>query len=356
MRELLADRGHDGSGYERYFTEQIWQAKSAWGQGAGHSALQTWRAMRARFPELCLLSRPAFDLVLDLGLYDEAEALVREGRLRFPRHKELYEAIYVLTALRRGDSEETLRRCEALRGTLPKVAEGYTAAATCLGELGRWDEAELIIGLGTRKMPNSSHMFVRYAQLAEQRRDWTEALQRFNLAAKRFDVTVGFLGAAKCLKEMGRLDEATNLLAKTSERLARDPWPLAELASLAEFKGEFDEAARAWETLLKRFPSFDHGYLKGAAAMRKAGREAEGDELLRIAVRRSPTELIPNLEYARNAHRRRDWAAATVRWAAVLTRFPDCGEAQEREREALAALEKQSAGLSDLVARTEQSL
>ena len=74
--------------------------------------------------------------------------------------------------------------------------------------------------------------------------------------------------------------------------------------------------------------------------MRRANRETEADELLCAAVARITSNLALHLEYARSAHRRKDWAVAAERWALVRERFPDCAEAGNQEANARAANER----------------
>jgi cytochrome c-type biogenesis protein CcmH/NrfG len=145
---------------------------------------------------------------------------------------------------------------------------------------------------------------------------------------------------------MGRFAEAQKVLSEACERWGtNNPWPFAVLADLATAKGEFEEAVQCWDVVLRRFPSFTIAYTKGAKAMRKIGREVEADELLRVAVTRFRSDLAVNLEYARSAHQRGDWAAAIERWATLRDRFPECAEAHVQEVQAVAAAKRHDSRL-----------
>jgi tetratricopeptide (TPR) repeat protein len=340
LRELRAIEGRGSSAYSGFFSDQIDVARSEFDQGRREKALETWRKMHAQYPDLCLTSEKAFNLFIDLGNHDEAEALIQEGRRRYPRHKALYATVFARVAYRRGDLEEALRRYDIVRRGFPRVADGYGIAAACFSDLGRRDEAEAMLERGVRTLPNNLDLCIRYAQDATRRDDWPEGLQRWKYVWDRFEQTVGLLGQAECLKEMERLDEAERLLIEACERFHMNPWPFAELANLSTAKGDFDEAVQRWEAVLSRFPWFEFAYPKAAEALRQVGRHTESDEILRVGMTRSPAHLAVSLEYARNAHSRGDWAAATERWALVRERFPDCIEARERELEALAAIER----------------
>jgi tetratricopeptide (TPR) repeat protein len=276
-------------------------------------------------------------LLLKLGSFDEVDAMMQEGRKRYPR-EEHYARGYAQSARRRGNLQEALLRCEIVRRRFPRVAEGYAIAAACLNDLGRHDEAESMIRRGVQKLPNEFELHVQHARNATQRREWPEALRRWEVVRRRFEHQfVGPLHAAQCLREMGRFAEAETILTEACERFYQIDWLYAESADLATAKGDYDVAVQRWAALLRRSPNFTIAYTKGAQALRKIGREVEADELLCIAVTRVLWDLPVHMEHARSAHRRGDSAAAAERWALVRDRFPECTEAREQEAEALAA-------------------
>src|SRR5262249_23634293 len=147
-----------------------------------------------------------------------------------------------------------------------------------------------------------------------------------------------------CLREMDRLAEAEKVLTEAGANYGESSGLFAEIADLATAKGDFDQAARCWKNATKLSPSSITAYTKGAEAMRKAGREAEADELLCVAVMRFKANLGIHLEYARSAHRRADWAVAAERWRLVRDRFPEYVEACQQEAKALAGVKRQGSG------------
>lgn len=150
--------------------------------------------------------------MLDLGRYDEADAMMQEGRRRYPHHAHFTRG-YAQSARQRRNFQEALRRCEILRKKFPRVADGYTIAAACLTDLGHYDEAEAMIGRGVRKLPNDFDLHMQHARNATQRREWPEALQRWEVVRSRFEGQfLGPLGAAQCLRELGRYPEAEKIL------------------------------------------------------------------------------------------------------------------------------------------------
>lgn len=95
----------------RYFADQIHVAMSACHRGAHEQALTIWRDMNMRYPG-SLTSEKALNLLVGLGCYDEAEALMREGRRRYPRYRSLFAKVSARNAHSRGHLENALQRCE----------------------------------------------------------------------------------------------------------------------------------------------------------------------------------------------------------------------------------------------------
>jgi tetratricopeptide (TPR) repeat protein len=343
LKELQAVYDVDNEGYVSFFSDQIDLAKEALERGAREKALLIWREMHALYPDLTMKSEKASNLLIDAGRHEEAEALIHEASKRYPRQKSLYAALFIRVAYRRGDFDEALRRCDAVRRKFPDVVDGYSLAAAALSDMGRPNEAEAMLGRGAQKIPGNFDLSMRYAQAATRRLDWAEGLKRWQVLQHNFEHLPGPLGVAECLRELGRFDEAEQTLIQACERFHMNPWAFAELAKFSTIRRDFDEAVRRWESVLKQFPWFEYAYPAIAEALCDAGREGETDEWLRVGMTRSPGDIVVNLAYARSAHRRKDWVAAAERWAAIREHFPDCDEARLREAEAVAALQQQAA-------------
>ena len=301
--------------------------------------------MRMRFPKIAKTSKGVLHILLTLGAYAEVETMIREGRLRHPKY-DLFGQGYILLSYQRGDLEETLRRCEQMRKTFPRLAEGYSVAAACLARLGRHAEAESVVERGIRMVPNEVELHLEHARLARLRHDWPEALRRWQAVQSRFENHfLCPLGVAESLKEMGHFDEAEKILSEARERFYRVDWLSAEWAEIATARGDFKEAAQRWKALLVRSPGFALASLKGAEALRTIGQEAEADEVLELAVARIKSDLSVHLAYARSADRQGDQAAAAKRWALAHERFPSCDEARRRSAATLTDLGRQAPSL-----------
>ena len=337
LKELRKAQRDDIRDYREFFAQDIESARAALNLGQHALATERWVKARAPFPDLAIKSPEALELLLDLGRFDEAEEMMREGQQRHP--KEPFIAVgYARVAERRGDLEEAVRRCEALLRKFPDCTAGYTLGADCLDTLKRHDEAEALLGRGVQTLPKDFTILRAHAMHAEQRGDLPTALARWRLVERSEHPIVGMLAVGRCLMALRRYAEAEEVLSEAGERFPTNGYTLTSIARLHTLKGNAEEAMRTWRLARERFPALLVAYTGGAEAAREFGHEAEADEILREATERFPYELAPHLDYARAAHRRREWAAAAERWALIAERFPTNAEAREKHAEATALL------------------
>jgi tetratricopeptide (TPR) repeat protein len=340
MFQLRLIDNQNSNDYNKMFQERMWEAFEDANCGNTDRALKTWREMRAAFPTKVTTSEPALRLLLKLEAFDEADAMIKEARKRYPGLQFLGKA-YVQVARERGDSDETLRRCAVVQREFPRLADGYLIAAECLVNMGQSDEAEAVIERAVRKVPAELDLLVGYARHAEQRQKWPEALRRWELVRDRFDHIYSHNGIANCLRKMGRLDEAEKAAADTCERFPDQPWAFATLAVIAQDRGDLAEASRRWAFARRRVPYFAYAYKAGAEIARRAGHHQEADGILASGVTMIRGDLELHLEYARSARGQADQGTAAERWALVQERFPANAEAREQVAVARAALERQ---------------
>jgi tetratricopeptide (TPR) repeat protein len=341
LRELRVDDGQRGGGYRKYVDEELSLARDVLDCGDRDQARAIWVKLRALDPQAVAYSPAGLRLLLDLGGFDEADAMMRDGHKQHPSHPH-FPSGGAQTAYRRGDFEEALRRCKSMRRKFSHIAAGYTIATACLNDLGRLEEAEAMMEMAVRKLPRDLDVLVEYARYAVSRKDWNEAVRRWQLVSRESNDFLGLIGVAQALREMGRYDEAEEKALEAHTRFPKVMWPVVELATIASARGDFDKAVEHYKFSIKEFPFFYVAYTLGAEAARHAGQVATADEILGLAVTRLRSHLGAHLEYARNAHRRCDWPAAVERWALVRDRFPDCDEGREQEAQALTAVGQKS--------------
>jgi tetratricopeptide (TPR) repeat protein len=173
---------------------------------------------------------------------------------------------------------------------------------------------------GARRFPREPHYLEGYALAAERAGNFDEAIRRWALARKKFPTSRwGYVAAVGCLRQCGRLDEASALLRRAMTIIPDDITALFEFGRIAEARGDWNEAYRCWYRLRSRHVA---GFLGAALALHKLGRTTEGEVLLVEARQTNMIEpLIPVL-HAQLAQESGNIAEALKRWAVVRERFP----------------------------------
>lgn len=121
----------------------------------------------------------------------------------------------------------------------------------------RLDEAETLFSAAVEQWPEDPWMLHHHANVATQRKEWNEALRRWELLRQRFpNHSSGYSGGGVALISAERLDEAEILLLDAVKRFPSDLWVLHHLADAATRRSDRDEAIRRWQLVRERFP--DH--------------------------------------------------------------------------------------------------
>jgi tetratricopeptide (TPR) repeat protein len=367
--------------------ELVDRAREATRRHDWDEAFRRWDAVLRQDPGNPLAYHSAGNALRYAGRVDEAEALLGTARARFPDHQ-LIAIGHARVAAARRDWPEALLRWEAVQKRFPERPEGQTGVAQARREL---DQLE---ALRVRQKRKERQELVQQAREAVARRDWPEALRRWEAVQKRFpDRPEGHAGVAQAQRALDRLEAVRvwrELVAQAREAVARRDWSealrrweavgkrfpdrpeghagaaqarraldrleearvrreLVEQAQEAVALGDWLEASRRWHMVVQQHPDEPGAYFHASGALRQAGRPDEAEALLATATDRFPDHESLAIEYARAAGARRDWAAALPRWQAVRARFPDRPEGYTGAAEAMRALGRpdQAAALLD---------
>lgn len=124
------------------------------------------------------------------------------------------------------------------------------------------------------------------AEVEAARRDSNIALavERAGLLRRRFpNVRAGYRAGAEVLRELGRLDEAADVLRDAGERFDGEAWLLAAFAALAAQRGDWEEATARSAALRRNFPAEQDGYRLELGRLRQLSRFDEAAALLAAA-------------------------------------------------------------------------
>lgn len=285
-------------------------------------ALRRWTAARDLFPDDWQCHAGAGNALRDLHRFDEADAMYQDAIARNPAEPDLLLG-YAQVAEARRDLEAAVQRWTDARDRCPERWLFHAAAANHLRQLGRLDEAEARLAEAQEHLPNEPALFIDYARIADQKRDWDAAQRRWSAVVLRFPRSqAGYMGAAHALRELGRYDEADAMLSAGQAQWPAEIELFVEYARNAEAHGDWGAALQRWKAVREKAPERWDAFARAAAASIELRRYDEADALLIEAQSRFPDNFSLAAESARLAARHSDRAEAIRRWQGILDRFP----------------------------------
>jgi len=259
--------------------------------------------------------------------FDEADGLLREAMLRYPRESLAVEW-HAGVALQRGDWDSAAQRATNGRMLFPESPVCYRIALQANYELLHLDEATALQQQAESLFPGDVWPLTFGANLAESRAEWMEAENYWAKVCKRFPTQAdGWVEKANFYLRSGRLEAAAQTLRAGVQSFPDDARLYICSANIARRSGLFAEAARRWETAVERFPNDPIVAQYHAAAPADVPKERQWDLAL--------------LRYD-NLHRKfPDFAPGYVGHVALLVRS---GDMEGAEKLAAASLEALRAG------------
>lgn len=329
LRQIFAEQRVEKERDKARFAAILERLEAVMAADQYNTAKSIWQEIQTRFYSLAIQSPKLFKVLLTLHLYHDAERLMSDGLARYPTDQ-FYFVGQARVAQLAGDIALALERWAVVRKKFPNLAEAYAQTAACLVSADRIEEAEQMLAKGIRVSRDDVFCLIEYAKIAESRGNFDEALLRWQHLRDvqnepgHPSYQNGTLGLAKCLRTMGRLDEAEAILQPFVGRFGVQEMPLMELARIAEAREDWDEAIRRWQRVKNSFPLMMEGYLRQIDNFKKVGRTDHIESVLCEVIERFPDALGPAQDYALIAQERGDPVEAAQRWLMVVQRFPDC--------------------------------
>ncbi len=275
-----------------------------------------------------------------IGRPREAETILLEGMCRFPSGAELY-AEYAAIAVDRQDWRRAARRYRLACERFPSQGWPHVQLATALRRAGSIAEAEAVLLAGQRVATDDPALFGDHAELASERRDWTEGLRRFEIVRDRFpDTWWAYKRIADMLRAMGRNDEAETVLLAGQRMAPGEPALFGDHAELASERRDWAESLRRFEIVRDRFPGTPWSYKRIADTLRAMDRPDEAEAVLLEGQRQAPGEPALFGDHADLAFERFDWAESLRRFEIVRDRFPGTAWSYRRIADTLRRLDR----------------
>ncbi len=303
-------------------------------------AIRRFTVVKERFPDGWWAYARIAAALRQLGRLDEADRILEEGQRQVPDERALF-IDYGTVAELREDWPEAIRRFTVVKERFPDGWWAYARIARALLRLDRFDEADLILEQGQAQAPGERALFIDHGAVAEARGDWPEVIRRLTVVKERFpDEWWVYARIGTALRELGRLDEADQILEQGQQRLPQEQALFIDHGTIAELRRDWPEAIRRFTVVTERFPGNWWAYARIAAALRELGRLDEADRVLEQGQARVPGERALFIDHAAIAEARADWPEAIRRFTVVKERFPDSWWAYARIAAALRRLDR----------------
>ncbi|WP_428485498.1 glycosyl transferase family 90 [Rhodopila sp.] len=209
------------------------------------------------------------------------------------------------------------------REQFPDDPAGYIGGALVRRETGWPDGSDALLAQGIASQPRDIGLLTEYAHNAMRRKDWNEAVRRWETFRLRLpDSHLGYLGGAGALRDAGQFEVAEALLRGALTLFPDEANLAGEYVNLARIRGDVASMIERSRQLAERFPDRVDGAVSYAEALSVEGRHAEAETILLDAQRRFPDQVEPFAEFAQVAIRQGAWIASLERWQAAQRRFP----------------------------------
>ncbi len=252
------------------------------------AALTRWRVLREHFEETPRAYQGECDALIELGRFDEAEAVLTRILERYTNHPVL-QMRSAMVAMRRQDWQVACQRWEDYRQRFSSTVETYEQEALALTRSGQMEKAEELLILASKRFPNQRKIALQLAQISVQRQDWQQAATRWKILRQRFKPTTeDFKSESWAHAQLGDFEKAESIL-----ELARKRWPRNKILALqwaeyAMMREDWSTASTRWLGLCKKFPNLSKPYSRGVDALIRQQAFEPAEALLREAMDRFP--------------------------------------------------------------------
>jgi Flp pilus assembly protein TadD len=253
------------------------EAHAARQRGDWTAAAAQWMSYCRRFDDDASGFLFASEALMQLSRIDEAEEVLASGLLRHPDDNAL-RSTYARVAERRSDWAGALTRWQTLLDRRADDPSAYAGVGRAMSQLAQAQliEADEVVRNGVALYPKNPDVLGTYARLAVARRDWVEALARWQLCLERLgDDPISHMSVGAVLRELRRLDDADTLLQAAVDKFPAHPGLLAEFARVAAERRDLPEALKRWTTFRDCFPNDPRGHDAVRAISSELGHPAE---------------------------------------------------------------------------------
>jgi len=192
----------------------------------------------------------------------------------------------------------------------------------------KYPEAEEVLAHGLKKHTDYMPLYIEYAEVATEQKDWVEAARRWQVVLDTFPETTPvdvWIKLVRAYRFQNDLDHAEKFVTRGLDIYTNDAGLCTEAAYIAAAQEDWPKALASWQTIISGQKDLApaEAWAGLGKAQRRTGDSLQAETTIKKGLQKHPDHLGLNLEYAELANDQQDWAEALKRWQAVLDKFGD---------------------------------
>jgi tetratricopeptide (TPR) repeat protein len=288
--------------------ELVKRARDAQGRNWS-TAAEAAAELRRSFPEQRVGYEIGAAALRALRRFDEMTAVLEAGESHFSGQPWLL-AEQARSAHARGNAQEARRLAAEIRGRFPENGSGYQIGSMAARSLCLFDEAASIHASATAQFADQAWLGNERALTAQARGDLDEAGELAAQLRCQFpENAAGYQIGCAVARAAKRFEDALSIL-QAAGQFSNTPWMAVERATIAQARGDWNQARELAAELRDRFPENPAGYRIGVAGARAERNLEDADEIASVAVAKFPDDGWPLSLQASNARSRGDFDQA----------------------------------------------
>ncbi len=287
-------------------------------------ALDYWQLVHKRFPEF----RPAYiqggRALLEVGNFEEAEAIFKVSSEKWPKDRQPLEGL-AQTSQHLGKWSEALKRWQRIIDKFPENIDSYIKKGNVFIQLGKFVEAEEMFSKAAHKFPNAPQPLEGFARIAQRQLRWSKALERWEKVSKPFPENIqAHIQKGNILIELGKFGEAESTFKEAAAKWPHRPAALEGIVRTLQSQSKLIQALSASEKLLEDFPNHLPAYMRQGNILIQLGENEKAKVVFMQAIKEWPNALAPHEGLIRLQFSTLNWLKALEMWENLTKRFSYC--------------------------------
>ena len=226
--------------------------------------------------------------LISLGKFERAKKVIEEGLEIIPNHLQLLIiGIKVTRAL--NENIEALELSKRIIKNYPNEGIGYCLAATNLSVLGRFEEAQIIINEGNKRIPYNINILLIATAVHRTTGNHEDSLKYAEVIIERFENNwQGYQRAAHDLINLKKYNEALLKIETGLEKIPNNIELLNTAMEISDAIGSQTKCLEYSNKLIRFEPCNWKGYEIAAKYLQITGKEIEAQNVIDLGLTKNP--------------------------------------------------------------------